>query len=549
MPGKFQSFKIGGAFYVLRGGDLYGADNRLVPLRAKSACMIAVLLSSPGRILSKNELARDVWPGLIATDESISQCISDIRKALNDQDHTIIETFPKRGYRINAKPTNAAPNSSQNEDKRRQSLTITVAAIIAALTAIILYRLVWLNETVAVPSTPPREAIAVLPFESSNGREEDAYLGIGLAEDLIIRLSDITALQVVPGVRSFALPIPVAKLDEVATALDARYLIYGRIQHDRDALQVSVQLIDSKHDLNVWAGKYDLKRNDLLNYHDSVLGDLTKAMSLALTEADERRVNAQETTSAEAFQEVLKGRAEVSYFTVEGNRTAEKHFNTAIEMDRNYARAYAQLAATFAIRFENGWSVLKSADEEKAVYFAHKAIELDPELWLAHYSMGRIYSIIADADFPAAEQHLRTAMTLNPTNDDARIYLAVVKIFSGRAQEALSIIDSVLASHPHPPFWYYLSRGNALLHLERYDEAATALDKCLEQMPTASYCLRFQIANFGLMGNIDDAKWAVEEYAVLGYTASINAIADLFLNHHPVHLDQLRRGLRAAGLE
>jgi len=221
---------------------------------------------------------------------------------------------------------------------------------------------------------------------------------------------------------------------------------------------------------NAWAGKYDVPRDDLLTYQQAVLGNLSEAMSVVLTKRDELLIDRPKTSNKQAFEEILKGRVAASEFTNQANLLAEKHFRKAVSLDPNYARAYAELAAVYAIRFENAWAVLVGADEKKALYFAQKAIELDPELWLAQYAIGRIYSITGERDLEAAEKHLRIAMSLKPDNDDARIFLAVVKIFAEQADEALAIIDAVLATHPASPHWYFLGQGHALLHLERHND-------------------------------------------------------------------------------
>ena len=150
---------------------------------------------------------------------------------------------------------------------------------------------------------------------------------------------------------------------------------------------------------------------------------------------------------------------------------AERHFHRAIDLDEDYAQAYAELAAIYAIRLENGWTVLSEADEEKAFHFAEKALSIDPDLWLAHYSAGRLHSISANYDFTMAESHLERAMSLQPANDDARVYHAAVKVFQGKAEEAVAILKPILTTHPNPQFWYYLTLGNALFHVGNHDEA------------------------------------------------------------------------------
>lgn len=547
VDGNSQSVKLGDSVYTLARGELFDSDGQLLAMRAKSASLLALLLGEHGNIVSKDEIAREIWPDVIASDESISQCVSEIRRVLKDREHVIVKTYPKRGYSINAEfPT----------EPRRFEITplhLKVAALVlVVIGAVIGYRFITPvedRETTLKSEAPLRDLVAVLPFHSLNSAGDDGYLGIGLAEDLIIHLTELSGVSVMPSPRSFALSVDDSAPINVAKSLDARYLVYGRIHHGKNVLQVSVELIDGLKGTHVWAGKYDVARDDLLTYQKAVLGNLTTAMSVAISERDERLLTLAETSSKHAFAEILRGRVAANEFTNQGNLLAEKHFRKAVKLDPNYARAYAELAAVYAIRFENGWSVLKEADEEKAMYFAHKAIELDTELWLAHYAIGRIYAVISSSNLDAAERHLRTAMSLQPDNDDARVFLAVVKILNGHSDEALAIIDSVLATHPAPAFWYFLAQGNALIHLERHEEAAAAFEKCLNQMPTSPYCLRFQIVNFGLMGQRDNAEWAAEEYEMLGYELSIETILELLLNTRPDHIERLRRGLSAAGLE
>jgi len=542
-----QSVKLGKALFTLRRGDLFDSDGQRIPMRAKSASMMAMLLGEPGRIFSKDEIAHEVWPDVTASDESISQCVSEIRRALNDHDHAIIKTFPKRGYSINA------DFQEVHKHSRPRFLPFIASALVLTVIAVVVVFLSIGSDqhqnTAQSSDKPLRDLVAVLPFQSLNSAGDDAYLTIGLAEDLIIQLSELSAVSVLPSASSFTVANDVETPRDVAKSLDARYLVYGRIYHSKKTLQVSVQLIDGLEGTHVWAGKYDVARDDLLTYHQTVLSNLIRAMSVALSERDEWLIEVPATPSKQAFEEILKGRVAANEFSNQANLLAEKHFREAVRLDPNYSRAYAELAAVYAIRFENAWSILVEADEEKALYFAQKAIELDPELWLAHYAIGRIYSTINASDLKAAERHLRIAMSLQPDNDDARIYFAVVKILSGHAKEAEAIINTVLATHPAPPHWYFLGHGHALLHLDRYEEAAIALDRCLDQMTTSPYCLRIQIANYGLMGQRDDAEWAAGEYAMLGHDLKIDLIVRLLLDKHPEHIKRLRHGLSAAGIE
>lgn len=376
------TIELGSVRYLLREGQLHDLCDNPLQIRAKSGQVLALLISKAGTIVSKDSLAESIWTQVIVTDESIAQCISDIRKVLGDDSHSILETFPKRGYRINA-----------------------------------------------VYCEPPRSRWSA----ASN--------------PLIIAAAIITLTL-----------IPIAIFNE-------------------------------------------------------------KGFSTTTTTKLVQPVN------VDISIEIDRGRKALSKFTYEDNLIAERHFRTAIELDPQNALAYAELVAAFAIRLENGWAVLTRADEERAFFYAQKAIELKPRLWLAHYALGRLHAVTG-GNLTLASEHLQHAMAIRPASDDARVYFAVVKIYQGAQDEAIPILEAVLASHPTPPFWYFLAYGHALFQAKRYEDAKAPLFTCLSQMPNAPYCLRFQIANFAQLGRLDDAEWAIEEYSASGQTATFSAIMD-----------------------
>jgi tetratricopeptide (TPR) repeat protein len=276
---------------------------------------------------------------------------------------------------------------------------------------------------------------------------------------------------------------------------------------------------------------------------------LVDAMSLELNERDRHRLSVTDTESPEALEEVIHARHDLSMFTYESSLAAEKRLRRAIAIDPGYARAYAELAAAFAIRMENDWIVLSHADTQKALYFADRALELDPGLWFAHYAMGRLHSVVPEGNIDTALHHLETAMELHPAEDDARVYYAILVMMSGRVDEARAILESVIASHPNAPFWYHLGLGNALFHLHEYEEALDVIARCLSQMPNSPYCLRTQMVVQARLGLASDAEWTIEEYALLGYDTSLEAVMKSAIERDPAMLAHLRESYELAGLE
>ncbi len=405
---KSGAFHLGDVTFDSTTRTLTDKDGRPAQLRNKSKDVLACLLETPNRTVTKAKILNSVWSDVTVSDESLVQCIADIRRIIGKDSRQIVETVPRQGYRINLQEQTAKP--------KRVSQIAAFAAVAFTLAATWLY---W-------PDKP------VLPDQREAPDETVSATGP-------------------PG-----------------------------------------------------------------------------------------------TDSTEAYLEVLKGRVSSNRFSQSESLNAERHFRQAIALDPNYARAYAELGTLFAVRFENDWTVLADADREKALFYARKAVSLDPDLWLGHYALGRLHSVFANLDI--AEKHLEQAMSLQPDNEDARAYYGVVKNFQGDAQSAIAILEQAVRSHPNPPFWYYFGLGHALFNADRFDQAESALNKCLELAEKSPYCLRYLIAVHGETGNVTGAEAAGRAYVLTGFNLSVEAIMSLVTFHHPDDRAQLEQALRLAGV-
>lgn len=533
-------FRLGETFVHLKDEMLFDGQGQPVALRAKSLLFLRTLLERNGSIVSKSELAETVWSGMVVTDESISQCVADIRRFLGDEDRAVLETFPKQGYRISASIATSSATSSGRA--RRASFAVMIAALVAVVIGVIA------SQKNGTPSPALREVIAVFPLREEGGSAYQAHLASEFAEELNGKLAELSGFSVIP----ISVSSSVGRGTDLATTraetLGARYAVDSWIRYSDQRFRIAVELIDVRDHKVLWASNFDGTSEQLLPIRDEITKNIAVAVFSKLNPSDRSRIAESETSNPLAYEEVLRGKRAAGTFSKEDSLLAERHFRRAIELDPDYARAYAELAALFAIRFENGWITLSEADEIKSLHFANAALARDPDLWLAHYAIGRLQTVFGEKNYELAEHHLKQAMSLQPANEDARVYYGAVKNFQGEVDLAVTILEQAIASHPSPPFWYYLSLGHALFHANRHEEASTALEQCLNQMPSAPYCLRFQIANYGAMGQVDDAEWAIEEYELLGFEASVSSIMGLFITKDLDALTSLEVALRASGL-
>ena len=541
-----EILRLGEAEYLWRDGHLLDARGRQVPLRAKSLKMFAALLAERGRILTKDRLSDLVWSGTVATDESIARCIADIRKALHDDSHQIVQTFPKQGYRLNVAETSDGA-LSRPATKHLSLVRLVALCFVAALI------LGWMTldrvaeDAAAAPQPAEREAVAILPFEAED--ETDRFLAAGLSDDLEVHLAEMSGIRMVSQTLSAAVAAASENTIAIASSLEARYLVHGSVRNNGDEIALSLRLIDGLDGTTLWADHYEGAQLGLMGFRDTLPDALVAAMSIELNAHDLRRLALQDTTDPIAFEELLHARRELGSFTYEGSLAAERHLRRAVARDPGYARAYAELAAAFAIRMENDWIVLSSADTDKGFYFAEKAIALDPGLWFAHYAMGRLHSVAEGGNIETAFRHLREAMALQPANDDPRVYFAIARAMSGRLEEAAAIFEGVMATHPQPPFWYHLGFANVLFHQKRYEEAERVMSSCLHQMPNSPYCLRIQIAILARLGRLEDAAWLLEEYAILGHDTTLDGLMKSAIETDPALWAHLQKSYILAGIE
>ena len=554
MPGDAtnagERLRLGQSVYSWQEGRLRDASGRDVPLRNKSLRMFSALLAERGHVLSKDRLSELVWPDTVATDESIARCIADIRKALCDDDHDIVQTYPKQGYRLHAPAdTNEAASGAWFGGSGR------AAAMLGLFMALLV---LWLvapkpdfvssdQVASAAPGIGRADRVAIIPFEGEG--EDVGFLASGLSDDLEVHLAEMSGIKTLSLAQTASVATGGKSPLDVAQSLDATYVVLGRLRRNGDQVALSIQLVDGSDGTTVWADRYEGYRDGLIAFRDTLPEALVGAMSVELNARDRQRLLVQDTASPEALAEVMQARRELSQFTYASSLAAEKRLRRAISIDPQYARAYAELASAFAIRLENDWIVLSQADTQKAFFFANRALSLDPDLWFAHYAIGRLHAVAPGGDIEAAVRHLRTAMELQPANDDARAFYAVVTMMSGRVVEARRILESVVATHPHAPFWYFLGLANAHFHLREYEAALDFTSRCLSQMPNSPYCLRTRIAVEARLGRIEDAEWTIGEYVTYGNDPSLDAVMKSAIERDPAMLDHLRKSYELAGLK
>ncbi len=350
------------------------------------------------------------------------------------------------------------------------------------------------------------KAVAVLPFRYINlgsaDDTDDRFLGLGLADALITRLSKIRRFVVRPtsSIRSFG----EEHLDpiEAGRVLKADYILDGTIKKANNRLRVTVQLLDVSANAAIWATSIDETLSDVLTLEDTLSTKMIEVLLPQLTGGELEDFVKRGTDVPEAFEHYIRGRYHFNSFTEEGLAQAFVSFHKAIAADPNYALAYAGIADYY------NWlgiiGVLPPQEcYQPAIEAASKAIELDPDLSEGHSSIG--FSLHAgNHDWARAEVHLRKALELNPNNAGAYVWYAIVLYTEGRFEEGLNFATRSVDIDPLTPFNHH-NIAWGLYYARRFDESIRRYRRVVSDFPNYLFGYYGLSKVYRITGNSDDA--------------------------------------------
>lgn len=356
------------------------------------------------------------------------------------------------------------------------------------------------------------KSLAVLPFKVLNlVKTEDTgdeFLGVGLADALITRLSKIRRFVVRP--TSSILGFDEKGIDPISAArrLDVAYILDGNIKKAGSRLRVTVQLLDVAQNSTVWATSIDETVTDLFSLEDTLSTKVIEALLPQLTGGELVEFQKRGTESAEAFEQYLRGRYYFNTGTEEGFAKAFVSFHAAISADPDYAHAYAGIANYYS--WLGIYGVLPPQEcFQPAINAAEKAVELDENLAEAHATLG--FAIHAgNFDHPKAVFHLTRALDLNPNYADAFAWLAIVRFTEGRFQEGIILATRAAELDPLTPYNHH-NIAWGLYYARRFDESIKIYKNVIADFPEYGlnyYCLS---KNLRFIGKTDEAIKQIEK--------------------------------------
>jgi TolB-like protein/Flp pilus assembly protein TadD len=309
---------------------------------------------------------------------------------------------------------------------------------------------------------------------------EQDYFSDGITEVLTSDLSRIASLFVIARNTAFTYKGKATNVQEVSKELGVRYVLEGSIQKAGEQVRITAQLIDAITGGHVWTERFDRPFKDIFALQDEIVQKIVTTLKLQLTLQEQGYVVRKRTDNLEAYDAVLRGQEYHHRLTKEANAQARQLYEKAIELDPQYAEAYAHLGFTYWLEWGNRWSA-DPKTMERALAFAQQALALNDSLPTAHSLLSTVYAQKQQYDQAIAEGE--RAIALDPSHADSYALQAQVLNIAGRPEEALQSGEQAVRLNPRCPPWYLFQVGLAYLMTGRYAEAIATQKEALSRNP------------------------------------------------------------------
>ena len=483
----------------LEAGELYRNGTK-IKLQGQPFQILALLLKHPGRIVSREELRRELWPTdtFVDFEHGLNAAVNRLRDAFGDsaENPRFIETLQRRGYRfiyrLDSVPELEASGSTLRVGPTRMRwIAAVMAVLLAALTlavglnvAGLRNRLLRAFNSKGLVDAPRIDSIAVLPFENLSGDPAQEYFADGMTDELITDLGKTIPKRVISRTSVMCYKGSRKPLPEIARELNVDAVVEGTVQRSGSQVRVTANLLHGPTDRHLWADSYESELGNVLVLQGKLARSIADEIGIKLIPQQQIHLASIRPVNAAAHQSYLEGKYYASKLSEEGFRKAVVSFREAIHVDPGYAAAYEGLAGVYflmGIMYPEPSTTVFPLGEAAAL----KALELDDGLAEAHADLGLI-KLVFDWDWSGAEQELQRAIILNPNSSDAHFSYSMLLMVVGRSDEAVREARKAVELDPLTPTTNDIL-AQVFLYARLHDESIVQLQKTLQLAPDFGY--------------------------------------------------------------
>jgi TolB-like protein/DNA-binding winged helix-turn-helix (wHTH) protein len=441
-----------------------------VSLTPKGFDVLLFLVQNPNRLATKEELLHAVWGDTFVEEGNLTQYISHLRKALEDnsEDTRLIVTIARKGYQFTANVTVAeaadtAIQAAVQVSTAESSLADTQpalrspadeaiakaprhwwkAAVVAAATVILVVVGYGSWRHSQTPPSSERILLAVLPFENLTGDPNQEYLADGLTEEMISQLGRLNPEQlgVIARTSVMGYKNKDTRLDQIGRDLSVQYVLENSLRASGNQIRLTAQLVQVKDQTHLWSQDYDYSAKDVLVIQDEVAKAVAREVQLRLTSQQQANLTQIRPANPEAFEAYFQGR-----YQGKDPDVAAKYFERATQLDPGFALAWVWLSHARYRQADSG-RVPTEEGHRLAREAVDRALALDPNLAVAHDQMGDMKQLV-DFDWAGADASYQRAIALEPGNATFLGSAAQSAVIFGRFDEALKLARRVVELDP-----------------------------------------------------------------------------------------------------
>lgn len=444
---QFDGFTLDVGAMSLRDG------NGALLLRPKSFDLLTFMLRNRGLVLTKDALLAAVWPGVIVTEDSLAQCVTDIRRTLGPAGERLIRTVPGRGYALDATRVRTGQGGG--------------------------------DETEAEPARIKRCTIVVEPFADLSPEGNHAWFARAMAEEVQIALSRIPDIVVMsPG---HARSQDLAEGAEVQTARlsGPQFALEGTVRVQAGQLRVTARIVDNASGGHIWSERYDAPLAEIFAVQDEITRQVALSAQVQLTVGDSARLWDGQTRSLKAWERIVEGRRHFHQFNRADNLRAAEAFAAALDIDPACTGAMVMLGLChwWRARFD------LSIDADEALRQADAVVDrvrgVDPGNGITYMLEGGIAHL---RDQHADALRLcRAALKLAPSDAHSTAFCGYICSFAGLSEEGSAWLRQAMRLSPQYPPWYDYHLALANLWTGQLETALRLIEGYHERVPDDPY--------------------------------------------------------------
>lgn len=468
-------FRFANAEFEQLSGTLRVAD-RERRLRPQTAAVLAQLLEHAGHLVTHDKLIQSVWGDTVVTDNSLAQCISEIRGVLGASLEHVVETVPRRGYIVRmpvardvlgARPPRPTPPELPNKDnvqKRDKSShwKILGATTLGALLCVAL----WLGIRFATHVEPLRLSLAVLPFQSRAAASGQAWFAENIGEDITTNLSRIPGSHVIARVSTQAYAMAGVDVRQVGRELGVRYVVAGHVDRDGDQVTMNLFLADTDSGTIRWAERFDTTVSQLHLAERQVADRIANTLHVRLVAVEAQRIENNVAHNPVADELALEAWAAWNRGSPADVALARELAQKALALDDRSVLAWKTMAS-WHLRARISQTIPAEMAVAGAEAAAKRAMEIDPDHPLVHTVYGAALALRGRHE--EAQQALEHEIATNPSHPVAYYYLGLSHLMRGHSKEAIKLYERALAISPQDPRLSRFQRYLALAYLHDGD--------------------------------------------------------------------------------